>query len=245
MDASTENTVNVGDVSYTVTGIRVTTDEKNAGSYGFTMDAASMKITDAEGNDVTRQFRYEDGKMGTLTIAKVPVTITTGSATRQYNGLPLTNDEATVSGIVDGERVSIRATGSQTAVGSSTNGYSIQWITADPNNYEVTENLGTLTVTAVPTPPTPTPPTPPTPVPDDPTPTAPTPTPAAPVPVVDDQAVLGATRETNGQAVLGARRAKTSDDTNTMARLFTILVSTAIVILLIFATRKKEEDDEI
>ncbi len=84
---------------------------------------------------------------GTLTVNPKVVTITTGSATRAYNGSALTNATAKIEGLVDGERVTLTATGSQTLVGSSTNTYDIIWDNANAANYTVTEKLGTLTVT--------------------------------------------------------------------------------------------------
>ncbi|WP_026517505.1 InlB B-repeat-containing protein, partial [Butyrivibrio sp. MC2021] len=112
-----------------------------------------------------------------------------------------------------------------------------------------------VTKNATPTPPgptpddpTPTPPTPPTPTPD-PAPADPTPTPAAPVAATPaaGQAVLGATRDDttgNGRAVLGARRGRTDDETNSSARVFAILVSAAVAISLFFTGKKKEEEEK-
>ncbi|MBR2667787.1 MAG: InlB B-repeat-containing protein, partial [Oscillospiraceae bacterium] len=84
----------------------------------------------------------------TLTISQAPLTVTTGGGTKEYDGQPLTNGTATVTGLVSGETATATATGSQTEVGSSDNTYSIAWGTAKQGNYAVTtENLGTLTVT--------------------------------------------------------------------------------------------------
>ena len=71
--------------------------------------------------------------------------MTTGSASKPYDGAPLTNGAISLSGAPDG--VTARATGSRTDAGTSRNGYRINWNGHDPKNYEVTENLGTLTVT--------------------------------------------------------------------------------------------------
>ena len=83
---------------------------------------------------------------GTFTIEPANVTVITGSASKDHDGTPLTNDEASIDGLVNGEVATVMATGSQTEVGSSDNTYSIEWDTADPKNYSVTEKLGTLTV---------------------------------------------------------------------------------------------------
>jgi hypothetical protein len=109
---------------------------------------------------------------GTLTITPAVLTVTTESATRVYNGEALTAAGA-VSGLVNGETVTLAVTGSQTAVGSSENGYELSWNgTARESNYTVEENLGTLTVTEsaptyVPSDPTPTPTEPETTIPEE------------------------------------------------------------------------------
>ena len=84
----------------------------------------------------------------TLTITPKSVTLTTESATRAYNGQPLTAP-GTVKGFVEGENAELQVTGTQTAVGSSKNTYKIVWTeTTKADNYQVSETVGTLTVTA-------------------------------------------------------------------------------------------------
>lgn len=85
---------------------------------------------------------------GTLTINPRSVIITSGSASKTYDGTPLTNDEIKITGdgFVDGEATAI-ATGSQTEVGSSDN--TIEIIKKDgfdANNYAIELKEGTLTV---------------------------------------------------------------------------------------------------
>ena len=86
----------------------------------------------------------------TLKVTPRPVTITSGSATKMYNGTPLTKHEVTYGGdnFVAGEGVDITYTGSQTIVGSSDNTF-----TYTPNdgtlleNYNIKTIYGTLKVT--------------------------------------------------------------------------------------------------
>ena len=85
--------------------------------------------------------------LGTLTVTPASATITTGSAEKSYDGTPLTNSEAYISGLVAGETATVVATGSITEVGSTENSYSISWDSADSSNYSVSESLGTLRVT--------------------------------------------------------------------------------------------------
>ena len=99
---------------------------------------------------------------GTITrtyqITPKPVTITTESKTRAFDGTALTAG-GKVEGIVSGETYGFKTTGSQTYVGSSQNTYEMVWAdsevegtsgtyTAKKTNYTVTESIGTLAVTA-------------------------------------------------------------------------------------------------
>ena len=132
---------------------------------------------------------------GTITrtyqITPKPVTITTESKTRAFDGTALTAG-GKVEGIVSGETYGFKTTGSQTYVGSSQNTYEMVWAdsevegtsgtyTAKSTNYTVIESIGILAITAGtpenpldPTPTDPAAPTTPT------TPAAPTTTPARP-----------------------------------------------------------------
>ena len=74
------------------------------------------------------------------------VTITTGSAKKAYDGMPLKNNEITVAGFPKGKTPVITATGTITDVGTAKNTYSIDWGDLDPKNYKISENLGTLEV---------------------------------------------------------------------------------------------------
>ena len=104
-------------------------------------------IKNAAGEDKTANFTNVKKVDGTLKVNPAPVTITTGSDEKEYDGTPLTKDEANITGLVNNETAAVTATGSQTEVGSSDNTYSIDWGTTNKDNYTVTENLGTLTVT--------------------------------------------------------------------------------------------------
>ena len=98
------------------------------------------------------------------TVTKRTLTISTPDATKVYDGRPLTNHDATVSGLVEGETLDIMVTGTRTAVGSSPNRASVIWNgTALQVNYDEVHDFGTLTVTPAPVTPDPTPDNPPTP----------------------------------------------------------------------------------
>ena len=85
-----------------------------------------------------------------LTITKRQVTLTSATASKPYDGTPLTNDKVTVGGkgFVEGQGATYKVTGSQTLVGSSDNSFKYtlnEGTNAD--NYEITPKYGTLTVT--------------------------------------------------------------------------------------------------
>lgn len=97
------------------------------------------------GSDVTDNYAI-NMVAGTLTVTKAPLTITTASDSKAYDGNPLTAGVTAV--FVNGETATVVATGSQKMVGSSKNTYDIDWVTATAKqgNYQIVENLGTLTV---------------------------------------------------------------------------------------------------
>ena len=102
--------------------------------------------------DVTSWFTNIEVKTGTITIIPAPLTVTTGSGSKVYDGTALTNSEATISGLVgdDAGKVTVTATGTITDAGSATNTCTIDWGAVKAGNYTVTENLGTLTVEPAP-----------------------------------------------------------------------------------------------
>ena len=127
------------------------------------IDAGTVTIT------VTGIGNYTGTVERTYQINPAPLTITTGSASKAYDGKALTNAEAHYEGLMTvRDSIIVTATGTQTAVGSSANGYAIDWGNTLKENYKVTEALGTLTVTPAPAPST------------TPTPSTPAPTPYAP-----------------------------------------------------------------
>ncbi|MGN0070918.1 MAG: MBG domain-containing protein [Atopobiaceae bacterium] len=113
--------------------------------------ADSLQIFDASGRDVTKNLNiaYVDGS---ITILPRPFSVTTGSATKVYDGEPLANTKAYAFGLAKGETAEIVATGAITDAGTVQNGYELRWIgTAMPSDYYVArENLGALTVTPAP-----------------------------------------------------------------------------------------------
>ena len=106
----------------------------------------TLVIKNAEGKDVTNNLKITKVP-GSITITPATLTVTTPSANKVYDGTPLTAD-GTISGFVNNETATFTTTGSQTEVGNSKNTYSIKWNgTAKSTNYQISEAVGTLTVT--------------------------------------------------------------------------------------------------
>ena len=212
-------------VGKTVDGKVVADEEAPVKEFAFNVIKPE---TSTEGNNV----------VGVLNIVEKEITVSTGSASKDYDGNPLTSNVASIDGIVNGETYKITATGSRTEVGTSKNTYKIDWwapednkYTAKETNYKIVgENLGDLRVDRVSSggggg--------------DD------TPvffTLAAPAPA---GAVLGAQRVVgDGPAVLGARRSSTDDNTNSMARVFAMVAAAAIAVTMMITGKKKDEEEE-
>ena len=106
----------------------------------------TLVIKNAEGKDVTNKLKITKVP-GSITITPATLTVTTPSANKVYDGTPLTA-EGTISGFVNDETATFTTTGSQKEVGNSKNAYSIEWNgTAKSTNYQISETVGTLTVT--------------------------------------------------------------------------------------------------
>lgn len=118
---------------------------RNVADGAVTATADVLVIKNAQGEDVTSKLNINRVD-GSIAITAAPLSITTGSASKQYDGIAATSDVATAEGAQGADYVTVWATGEQTEVGSSSNTYGINWGAVDQRNYQVTENLGALTV---------------------------------------------------------------------------------------------------
>ena len=126
---------------------------KDAGEYDvlFYRDKEKevIPVTAIIGRPLADIYYVTDAKTGTLTINPRTVIITSGSASKTYDGTPLTKHESTITGegFVEGQGVNITYTGSQTEVGSSENTfeYKLKDNTLE-KNYTIETVFGTLTV---------------------------------------------------------------------------------------------------
>lgn len=113
-------------------------------SWGANTAAGSGSVT------VTGKGNYQGAITRTFTIAKRAVTLTSGSASKAYDGTALTKHEVAVSGdgFAAGEGASYAYTGAQTDIGSSENTFTYTLNSnTKASNYEITTVNGTLTVT--------------------------------------------------------------------------------------------------
>ena len=120
--------------------LSATGSQKDVGSSNNTY-SLTWSGADADNYELTESI-------GTLTITPKAALVTTGSATKAYDGMALTSTEASIEGLVEGETATVTVIGSQTDAGSSVNTYTIDWGTTNKDNYTISENLGTLKVLA-------------------------------------------------------------------------------------------------
>ena len=153
-------------------GITVTDPENsiydgNEHINGLTVTDSKLNTTLVENTDYTLTYSGDLINVGTVTITIKGIgnytgeftktykitpreyTVTTNTDSKVYDGTALTAG-GKVSGIVKGETVDLRITGSQTSVGTSDNTYELNWTgSAKESNYKHgKDSIGTLTVKA-------------------------------------------------------------------------------------------------
>ena len=122
---------------------------------GKSLNRVEAKVYDEDGNEVTAQYEIQY-TLGTLTVTPRKIAIMSGSATKKYDGTPLTssawNFEA--GSLCSGQSITVKTAGSQTTVGESENVivhvliYEMEnGVQKDvTNNYEIACYYGTLSV---------------------------------------------------------------------------------------------------
>ena len=236
-DEAGNNEFTIDGETYTVAEITSGASGTDAATYPTSFEGTAVIYKGDE--DVTDRFSisYETAN---LVINPRNITFTSGTSSKTYDGSALTNSTVTIGGdgFAGNDSATFTVTGSQTAAGSSNNTFTYV-INGKESNYNVTKVEGTLTVTSAGgggTTPTPTPT--PTPIDDTPVPLA-----ATPVAIAAGD-VLGANREqtTATPAVLGARRGRTDDTTNTGFRYAIILACAGIASILGALGKGKKKD---
>lgn len=111
----------------------------------------SYKVT-RNGQDVTENYTFGESQNGVLEVTKRTITLTSASATKVYDGVPLISGDVTVTGdgFVSGEGASYKATGTITDVGKVDNEFTYTLNAGTlAGNYEITIIEGTLEVTPI------------------------------------------------------------------------------------------------
>lgn len=111
----------------------------------------SYKVT-RNGQDVTGNYTFGESQNGVLEVTKRTITLTSASATKVYDGLPLTSGDVTVTGddFVSGEGASYDVTGTITNAGKVDNKFTYTLNAGTlAGNYEITAIEGTLEVTPI------------------------------------------------------------------------------------------------
>ena len=131
--------------------VTISGSKTDAGEYEELLVPSVTKIVDAKNKDVTGYYdiRYENG---TLTINKRSVTLTSETASKVYDGTPLTKPNVTVTGdgFVEGEGATYDVTGTITNVGETENKFTYTLNEGTKaGNYDITTKLGKLTIKPV------------------------------------------------------------------------------------------------
>ena len=137
---------------YVQANIRFTGNAKAEGTDAgeYPMNIQKSDFTNNNANFTNVNFVVEDGK---LVINKRQVTLTSTSASKEYDGTPLTKPDVTVGddGFVDGEVSDIHATGSVTNVSEGDVTNTMTFTKGDKfkdKNYAIKKHEGKLSITA-------------------------------------------------------------------------------------------------
>ena len=128
-----------------------TAEVKGTDANTYPMGLTAANFTNKSANFTNVEFVVTDGS---LTINKRNVVLTSETASKAYDGTPLTKPNVTVStgeneGFVAGEVTDIKATGTITDVGSVTNEITFtKGEKFNEDNYAIEKKEGTLTITA-------------------------------------------------------------------------------------------------
>ena len=117
--------------------------------------APQYRILDAGGSDVTDQYEINEN-FGTLTVHPIPLTLTTESQRKQYDGKPLSADgwKHADGQLLEGHRLEMTVTATLTQVGAVENQGTARVVDAQGKDvtelYELVYQFGTLEVTGIP-----------------------------------------------------------------------------------------------
>ncbi len=125
---------------------------KSPGKY--TVNIKSFTLYNSSGRDVTEDFKF-NLQPGALQVYQYEITVTTGGASKTYDGAPLTSDICNITGghLAQGHSLEyFRTTASRTDVGVSINSYEIKIVDSSGADvgykYKINSDYGLLAVSA-------------------------------------------------------------------------------------------------
>lgn len=126
---------------------------KDATEDPITVSASQFSVFSPSNADVSRRYSVTVVP-AQIRVRKRPLTIISQSASKTWDGTPLTCPECHISGLADGETVVVTALGSISEVGTASNRIAINWrkSSATKGNYHLRVRLGLLTVDPLPIP---------------------------------------------------------------------------------------------
>lgn len=125
---------------------------KSPGKY--TVNIKSFTLYNSSGRDVTEDFKF-NLQPGALQVYQYEITVTTGGASKTYDGAPLTSEICNITGghLAQGHSLEyFRTTASRTDVGVSINSYEIKIVDSSGADvgykYKINSDYGLLAVSA-------------------------------------------------------------------------------------------------
>ncbi len=138
---------NLGIVSWSA----IVSGELTEVGYGKS-EVVSVVFYDAAGNDVTDNYEITYAQ-GNMHLYRYELTVTTGSAQREYNAVALTNTAYDVLGLQAGHEAIVVVTGTITNVGKASNDCTVKIVDEAGNDvsveYKITKDCGMLTITPI------------------------------------------------------------------------------------------------
>ena len=140
----------LGSVADGETAVIVVTGEQTLA--GSSPNRFTMAVYDAEGRDVSTNYTITPS-FGELTVLKRSLTLLSGTSTKVYDGVALTNETVTVEAgsVAEGQTAEIQVTGTITEVGEAENIFAVKIVNEAEEditaNYDILPVYGTLTVT--------------------------------------------------------------------------------------------------
>ena len=117
---------------------------------GKQTDAGENYIASASGLSGEKAGNYKlsrENAETSFSIRPREAVVKTEGAVKPYDGTPLTNASASITGLAEGDLVTATGSGSQTEVGWSWNTAGISWGQVNPGNYVLRQTAGKLEVT--------------------------------------------------------------------------------------------------